>query len=149
MVVDGTTEFVGSSSRSANEAFDTALSTPKIPVHVSSITLEQPNILRAHVETEAVPDSFGEAEVYVAVALNHAESQVSHGENGGRKLTHVAVVQNLIRVGKLRPGQTFAQDVQLKLGSGADPSNLRLIAFLQEPNQGRVLGAVMQSVSAK
>ena len=151
MVVDGTTEFVGSNWRSADKALGTALNTPKIPVHVSSITLDQPNILRAHVETEAVPDSFGsgEAEVYVAVALNHAESQVSHGENGGRRLTHVAVVQNLVKVGELRLGQSFAQNVQLKLGSGADPRNLRLIAFLQEPNQGRVLGAAVQSVSTK
>ena len=98
-----------------------------------------------------LPDSFGsgEAEVYVAVALNHAESQVSHGENGGRRLTHVAVVQNLVKVGALRPGQSFAQNVQLKLGSGADPRNLRLIAFIQEPNQGRVLGAAVRPVSTK
>ena len=149
MVVDGTTEFVGSNWHSADEALSTALNTPKIPIHVSSITLDQPNILRAHVETEAVPDSFGsgKAEVYVAVALNHAESQVSNGENGGRRLRHVAVVQNLVKVGELRLGQSFAQNVQLKLGSGADPRNLRLIAFLQEPNQGRVLGAAMQSVN--
>src|SRR6266852_6331763 len=115
MVVDGTIEFVGSSARSANEAFVKASSAPKIPVHLSSVTLEQANILRAHVEIEALTDSFGsrEAEVYVAVALNRAESLVSHGENDGRTLAHTAVVRNLLKIGTLRLGRRFAQDVQL------------------------------------
>ncbi len=151
MVVDGTIEFVGSSARSANEAFVKASSAPKIPVHLSSVTSEQANILHAHVEIEVLTDSFGsrEAEVYVAVALNHAESQVSRGENDGRTLAHTAVVRNFLRIGTLRLGLGFAQDVQVKLEPGADPHNLRLIAFLQEPRQGRVMGAAMQSVSPK
>ena len=151
MVVDGTIEFVGSNSRSAREAFVKALSAPKIPVHLSSITLEQANVLRAHVEIEGLTDSFGssDAEVYVALALNHAESQVSRGENDGRTLAHTAVVRNFLKIGTLRLGQGFAKDVQLKLEPGADPHNLRLIAFLQEPHQGRVMGAAIQSVSTK
>ncbi len=151
MVVDGTIEFVGSSARSANEAFAKASSVPKIPVHLSSIALEQANILRAKVEIEALTDSFGsrEAEVYVAVALDHAESQVPRGENGGRTLAHTAVVRNFLKIGTVQLGRSFAQDVQLKLEPGAASHNLRLIAFLQEPHQGRVVGAAMQSVSTK
>ena len=151
MVVDGTAEFVGSNSRSANEAFVRALGVPKIPVRVSSITFEPTNILQVRVETGALPESFGsrEAEVYVAVALNRAESQVSRGENDGRTLAHTAVVRNLLKIGTLRKGQTFSRDVQLKLETGTDPRNLRLIAFLQEPHQGRIVGAAMQLVSTK
>lgn len=151
MVVDGTAEFVGSNSRSANEAFVKALGTPKIPVRVSSIRFEPTNILRAHIETDTPPDSFGsrEAEVYVAVALNRAESLVSRGENDGRTLVHTAVVRNLLKIGTLRRGQTFSQDVQLKLEVGADPRNLRLIAFLQEPHQGQIVGAALQLVSTR
>ncbi|MGA8621379.1 MAG: DUF1223 domain-containing protein [Candidatus Sulfotelmatobacter sp.] len=149
MVVDGSIEFVGSSARSANEAFGQALGAPKIPVRLSSITVERTDILRAHIETEALTDSFGshEAEVYVAVALNHAESQVSRGENGGQRLAHTAVVRTLFKIGSVHLGQSFAQDVQLKLESGTDPHNLRLIAFLQQPHQGRVIGTAVQSVS--
>jgi hypothetical protein len=149
MVVDGSIEFVGSSARSANEAFVQALGAPKIPVRLSSIYLERADILRAHIETEALTDSFGsrEAEVYVAVALNHAESEVSRGENGGLRLAHTAVVRTLFKIGTVELGQNFVQDVQLKLQSGADPRNLRVIAFLQQPHQGRVIGAAVQSVS--
>jgi len=151
MVVDGSIEFVGSSARAANEAFGQALGAPKMPVRLSSITLEQADILRAHIETDALTDSFGshEVEVYVAVALNHAESQVSRGENDGRRLAHTAVVRTLFKIGTVHLGQNFAQNVQLKLESGTDPHNLRLIAFLQQPHHGRVIGAAVQSVSAK
>jgi hypothetical protein len=148
MVVDGTIEFVGSSARSANDAFAWAFSAPKIPIQLSSITLEHPDILRAHIETEALTDSFGglDPEVYVAVALDHAESEVSRGENGGHRLAHTAVVRTLFKIGSVQHGQSFAQDVQLKLEPGTDPHNLRLIAFLQQPHQGRVIGAAVQSV---
>jgi hypothetical protein len=151
MVVDGTYQFVGSSSRAANQAFAEALNAPKIPIQLSSISLERTNILRAHVEIEPAPVSFepGEAEVYMAVALNHAESRVAQGENGGRILAHTAVVKSFSKIGVLQRGQGFMQDVQLKVEPGADPHNLRLIAFLQEPNQGRVVGVTVESVGAK
>jgi hypothetical protein len=149
MIVDGSMEFVGSSARSVHEAFVQALGAPKIPVRLSSIALEQADILRAHIETEALTDSFAshEAEVYVAVALNHAESQVSRGENDGLRLAHTAVVRTLSKIGTVQLGQSFAQDVQLKLVPGSDPHNLRLIVFLQQPHHGRVIGAAVQSVS--
>jgi hypothetical protein len=151
MVVDGTAEFVGSNSRSAQDALAKALSAQKIPVRLSEVTWQEANLLQAHVEADPLTNSLNSrgADVYVAVALSRAESQVTGGENGGRRLVHVAVVRNLIKVGELRPGQSFAQDVQLKVGARADPRNLRLVVFLQESNQGRVLGAAMQSVSPK
>jgi hypothetical protein len=80
------------------------------------------------------------------VALNHAESQVAAGENKGRRISHVAVVQSLTKVGTVEKGRNFAKDVRIKLDSGTDPANLRLIAFVQEPGQGRVLGAALQRV---
>ncbi len=151
MVVDGTSEFVGSNSDQADKAFRKALGVPKIPVRLSSISADASNTLHAHLETGALDSSFGsrEAEVYVAVALNRAESQVSAGENSGHRLTHVSVVKSLTRIGALKQGQVLAQDVQLKLEPGSDSRSLRLIAFVQEPRQGRVLGAASMPVSTR
>jgi hypothetical protein len=148
MVVDGTSEFVGSDAALADKAFAKALAKSKIPVQLSSVSLGTTNILQAHLETDALPASFGlrEADVYVTVALNRAESQVAHGENAGRTLTHTAVVRSIMKVGTLRQGQAFAQDIQMKLDPGTDAHNLRLIAFLQEPGQGRVVGADVEIV---
>jgi hypothetical protein len=151
MVVDGASEFVGSNSDLADKAFRKALGVPKIPVHLSSISADTSNILHAHLETGTLEASFGsrEAEVYVAIALNRAESQVSAGENAGHRLAHVSVVRSLTKIGTLKQGRSLAQDVQLKLEPGSDSRNLRLIAFVQEPRQGRVLGAASILVSAQ
>lgn len=151
MVVDGTSEFVGSNSGLADKAFRKALGVPKLPVRLSSTSADASNTLHAHLETGALDASFGprEAEVYVAVALNRAESQVSAGENAGHRLAHVSVVKSLTKVGALKQGQVLAQDVQFKLGPGSDSSGLRLIAFVQEPRQGRVLGAASMVVNTR
>jgi hypothetical protein len=85
--------------------------------------------------------------MYVAVALDHAESQVLQGENGGRHLKHVAVVQSLNRVGKLEAGKNLSRDFRVRLNAGTDPANLRVVAFVQESGPGRVLGVAMQKCS--
>jgi hypothetical protein len=148
IVVDGTSEFVGSDAALAEKAFAKELGKPKLTVRLSSVSIGSTNLLLAHLETGALQPSFGirEAEVYVAVALNRAESQVAHGENAGRTLTHVAVVRSMVKVGTFGQGQIFAQDVQLKVDPGTDARNLRLVAFVQEPGQGRVIGAVVKTV---
>lgn len=150
MIVDGSDQFVGSDTALADKALRKASSDPKVALRLSSISMNSPNVLQAHLETDALLPSFGlrEADIYVVVALNRAESQVARGENAGRKLSHTAVVKSIVKVGTLRKGKAFAQDLQLKLEPGTDASNVRVIAFLQEPGQGRVIGAAEQLVSA-
>jgi hypothetical protein len=80
------------------------------------------------------------------VALNHAESQVLRGENRGRRLSHVGVVQSLTKIGSLESGKSFSRDVRVKLDSKTDLANLRAIAFVQQPTQREVLGAAMEKV---
>jgi len=151
MVVDGTSQFVGSDTAQADKAFAAALETAKIPVRLSAISVDASHTLRAHLEAGPLDSSFRlrEADVYVAVALNHAETQVSGGENNGHTLKHVAVVRSLTKVGELKQAQPLGQDFQMKLDSKWDPHNLRLVAFLQEPHQGRVLGAASLPLNTK
>jgi hypothetical protein len=148
MVVDGTTEFVGNSGSLAEQAIEKARDLRKVEVRISAVSRGNPGFLQAHVEADALPESSPDrkAEIYVVVALNHAESQVAAGENKGRRLTHVAVVQSLTKLGTVERGTNFAEDVRLKLDPKTDPANLRLIAFVQEPGQGKVLGATLQRV---
>ncbi|MFL6306694.1 MAG: DUF1223 domain-containing protein [Candidatus Sulfotelmatobacter sp.] len=58
MVVDGTSEFVGSNSVQAEKAFRKALGVPKIPVHLSSISTDASNTLHAHLQTGTLDSSF-------------------------------------------------------------------------------------------
>ena len=151
MVVDGTSQFVGSDAAAANKAFSKALAAHKLAMHLSSISIDASHILQAHLEIGALDASFDvhNAEVHFAVALNRAESQVSGGENAGSKLIHVSVVRSLEKVGDLKAGQAFSKDLHIKLEPGADPHNLRVIVFVQEAGQGRVLGAAFAPVIAK
>jgi len=82
-------------------------------------------------------------DVFVAVALEKTLTDVLAGENNGKKLTNVAVVEQLVKVGKLEKGKQFAQVFRVKLWPGADAGNLRVVAFVQEPGPGKVVGAAM------
>ena len=120
-----------------------------IPVTIGPVSMEGngPALLRAHIEIAGQSAKLG-ADVYGAIALDHAESQVLRGENGGKHLTHVAVVEEMKKIGKLQKGRDLSLDFQTKLPSGVDPHNLRLVVFLQQPDQGKVLGAAMKRLGS-
>lgn len=145
LIVDGTQSVQVSDAQKLVDTLQKAAAEPKLAVKISDITVgsEKPSMLHAHIETDANSGKHN-AEIFVALALDHVESQVLHGENGGHRLTHVAVVQQLLKVGKLEKGKSFSQDVQLQLGADVDPKNLRLVAFVQEPGPGKLLGAAMR-----
>jgi hypothetical protein len=145
LIVDGTQEVRAGDPKQIEETLQKAAATPKVPVRIGDVTVDagNPTILRARIETDANFDKHN-ADVYGAVALDHVESQVLRGENGGRHLIHIAVVQELTKVGKLPKGKGFAQDVQLKLKPGTDPKNVRLVVLVQESGPGKVLGAALR-----
>src|SRR5580700_2741713 len=144
IIVDGTSELHISDPQQVESTLRKAATTDKIAVRLENVSVDagDPSVLRAHVETDAAPDHG--ADVLAAVALDRVESQVLHGENGGRHLTHVAVVQQLTKIGKLKKGQAFAEAVQLKLKPGTDPKKVRIVAFVQESGAGRILGAALR-----
>ena len=144
LIVDGTKELRFADPQQLETTFQQAAATPKVAVRIGAVNLDSatPAVLRAHVEADDDSEKHS-ADVFVAVALDHVESQVLKGENGGRHLTHVAVVQQIAKVGRVQKGKNFSGDVQLKLKPGTDPKNIRLVAFLQEPGPGKLLGAAL------
>lgn len=145
VIVDGATDLHLTDDQQKEQTFQKAAASQKIPVRITSVTLDpaNPSILRAHVEV-AGNSADENADIYEAVALSHAESQVLRGENSGKHLTHVAVVQELTKIGKLQKGKTFSRDVEIKLKPGTDPKNIRLVVFAQKSGPGKVLGAALQ-----
>ena len=146
MIVDGNVELKGSNA-DLTKAFEKEIKVPKISVQISSAAIDAQSQLKAHVEASGAEKHGGE--VWIAVALDHAASQVSAGENSGKRIEHVAVVQQLKKVGKLEKGKSFIQDITLKLKPDADPKSLRVVAFIQEPAEGKVLGAASLRPSAQ
>jgi hypothetical protein len=147
IIVDGATILRGNNAEVA-KTFQRLTAVSKIAVRIESVSVEAktPAFLRAHIAVDGTPQKHS-PEIYVVVALDHAESQVLRGENSGKHLAHVAVVQEIRRIGKLEKAGSFGQDFQLKLKPGTDPANIRLVAFVQEPGPGKVLGAALYKVN--
>ena len=148
LIVDGTHEIRMDRLRDMEVLLQKARDTAKVTVRIGELKLDpaNPMILQTRIETGANFDSHN-ADVFIALALNQVESQVLKGENGGKHLVHVAVVQQLTKVGKLPKGKTFAQDVQLKIKPGTDLKNIRVVAFVQESGPGKMLGAALRKSS--
>jgi hypothetical protein len=146
MIVDGADEFVGSNSSDAQKAFEKAVLRAKVSVKISGVRQEG-GVLKALVETGAMPPDLRQADVVVAVALDRAESQVNAGENAGHRLTHVGVVRALVKAGSVGAMQSFSKEIGLPLDKDLLTSELRVIAFLQEPGPGRIRGAALEKLA--
>jgi hypothetical protein len=145
LIVDGTRILPTGDARQFIKLFQDEAAAPKVPVRIDDVSADagKPDVLHAHIEADGISGDRS-ADVYVAVALDRVESQVLRGENGGRHLTHVAVVVQLTKIGKVQKGKSFDDTVQLKLKPGTDPQNVRIVAFVQEPGPGKLLGAAMR-----
>ena len=143
-IIDGAHSVSLEHPQSLEDALTKAKTDPKVPLTISGVEIDpaDPMTLRAHLEIAANFDKHS-ADIYVAVALNRVESQVLHGENGGKRLEHTAVVQELSKVGKFSKGKPFAQDVRLRLKSGEQLKDLRVIAFAQESGPGKLVAAAI------
>jgi len=73
--------------------------------------------------------------------LKQVNSDVSAGENKGRKLTETEVVLDLEKIAKIAPGRSLSRDFEIKLKATADPKNLGLVVVAQASGTGKIVGA--------
>ena len=76
----------------------------------------------------------------LAITESGLASDVSRGENSGRKLEHSAVTRKLIRVGSVE-GKAFSVEKAVDLNSSWKRQNMKAVAFAQERASRRVFGA--------
>jgi hypothetical protein len=141
IVVDGAFEVKPADPQQTSQGLTRAAASPMIPVRLSSVALGADS-LTGHIEADGSAQKKN-ADVFVAVALDKTLTDVLAGENDGKKLENIAVVKEMVKVGKLEKGKTFDQPFTVKLWPDADPANLRVVAFVQESGPGRVVGAEM------
>jgi len=127
-VVDGRAEVLGSDEQAARSAAVQAAGQP----HGTITALRRGNAL--HLEATLPPHSG--AEVLLAAVDDPPPGRVARGENAGRTLSHIRVVRELRRIGRIEQG-AWSGDVDL----GAQAATLRLVAFVQERSSGRVLAS--------
>lgn len=146
LVVDGRFALVGSDSREANAAIQRAAREPKVAIALSNAGRDGKQI-QAHIDVPPAPNAKKKsALLYLAIADNHAESHVARGENAGRSLAHVAVVRVLKEAGTIDLRSASSKEVVIAIPAGGGASGLRLIAFLEDPGSGYILGAAVQKL---
>jgi hypothetical protein len=147
MIVNGNAEVRLSQPDQLKQSLLDAAKNARLPVTITGLTVssDSPATLHAHIDVDGASASHS-ADVFAVVALDHAESQVLRGENGGRRLAHTGIALDLVRLGRMEKGKPFSHDFQTRIKPGVDPKNLRLIVFVQEPGPGEVLGAALQEV---
>ncbi|MGA2649319.1 MAG: DUF1223 domain-containing protein [Terracidiphilus sp.] len=147
VIVDGKSELQLNDPQKIGQVLRNAAKAPRVSVNISAVKVEgtAPALLRAQIDVDGTAEKH-DADIYAAVALDHAQSQVLHGENGGRQLNHVAVIEQLIKIGKMQRGKSFSMDLHTKLKPEMVPGNLRLVVFVQEQGLGNVIGAALQQI---
>jgi hypothetical protein len=135
MVVDGAEQFVGSDAGAAVSAIRAASKHERTGVRLT------PGGGVVRIEVDPLPGGKNKkCGVFAAIAQDSGSSDVSRGENRGRKLHHVAIVRQLREVGSVSGRQGFSGEIPVEPGS-------RVIAFVQEPDGGRVWGAALLKLS--
>jgi hypothetical protein len=145
VVVDGQREVVGSNASAIRNAVETVGRSKKVSLTLSN-AVRDGNAIKFHVTSAELPNSLDLAAVYVALAQNKAQSNVAGGENGGRSLTHVAVVRVLTAVGTLKAGTSFSKDVVIPMPSRMPATGIRIVAFLQDEKSHKILGATQVKI---
>lgn len=141
LAVDGRWGLIGSDLRAATSAIQKAVREPKAALQIKNIE-RAGNKLRATVD--ATGSSAQSGLLYVAVAENHVFSHVGRGETSGRVLSHVAVTRVFQEEGKL--GAVASKKITLAQPQGVGLSGLKIVAFVQDPKSGHVLGAAQHKL---
>ena len=151
MVIDGTTEFVGSDSRRAVAAIERAALTPKVDLRIEprrdADSGPQTAHLRVSLPTLSNWNPKHGADVLLAITEDDLASNVTRGENAGAHLNHCSVVRELRVLGRVAPTVAFSASPDLNLAENWKPENLHVVVFAQDRSTRRVLAALKVSLS--
>ncbi|HZP24200.1 MAG TPA: DUF1223 domain-containing protein [Terriglobales bacterium] len=136
MVIDGSTEFVGSDASVARRNIAAAAKDPK----PAQVTLRWDSNNRLHISVQS--SSTEHSTVLLAVTEDGLSTSVEAGENGGRTLNHAAVVRQLREIGAVDKG-AFEANVNATPHAGWDAAELKIVVLVQDPASMKILGAAM------
>ena len=141
MIIDGEHEFVGSNEKKAKKALKKALKKEKVDI-MTSIEDGSLKVSAKGINTDE------DTTVYLAYAEDDLGSNVTRGENAGKRLNHVAVVRELKGIGRIKPNESsFESTVRLNLQEDWKRDNLKLVVFFQQNSTRRVLGVSTMDLS--
>lgn len=133
MVVDGSSEFVGSNRPNAIDAISENALQPKAALDLAFAE----NKLSANIS--GLP-SHSDATVYLAVAESKLFTKVGGGENSGSTLEHASVVRSLTPIGKISTRENSLRTEQMiPTNREWKNENVKFVVFVQENSTLKVL----------
>ena len=143
VVVDGREELNGSDEAGLRRVVQAAAARPHLALRVDARA--RGSSVRLALDLPAAPADAEPIDVLVALTEDDLSSIVRRGENGGRTLSHVAVVRKLEALGSLER-ETFVADGQMSLDRTWKPAKMRAVAWLQGRRTRHVYGAASSAL---
>jgi hypothetical protein len=136
MVVNGTTEFTGTSESEADDAVDRALARPATAAIVLQPRYDRrTRALALEYRVERGP---GNGILNLCVVQSSDPIRVAAGENRGRELVH----RNVVRAYETRlTSESSGGTWRITLAPDIDPLRARLVAFVQDSTSFAITGA--------
>jgi hypothetical protein len=142
IVVDGTSQFLGSDSPHVHQGIAQAAQQPA----VAEIQIAPAGESKFQVTVKGGSDASGD--VMLAVTEDNLVSKVSAGENKSRELHHSAVVREFKSLGHLRNGN-FDDRVSVNIKKDWKRDELRIVVFVQRSQGGAIEGAASLPLAEK
>ncbi len=137
LVIDGQSQVLGSDQQQVMQAIRRATQNTKLPVSISATSRT------LHIEANR---GEAKADLYIAIAADHASSKVLRGENGGQVLTHVAIVESISKIGKWDAASRDIALPPISKKRAGQAGVTRVIVLLVDPQTDRILGAAQTRI---
>ena len=134
IVINGSTQFVGSDRRNIEQTIQkikTQLSSAEIYAHQSF----QQNTVSINY---TLSGNYNDCSLLAALTQNKAVTEINAGENGGASLTEYNIVRDFKITDAAQKG-----NVQFNIPKDLDAKNCSIILFLQQKQQGKIIGAAI------
>lgn len=146
IVVNGRAEAVGSDYVKVRAMLDEAAAErPRAGVEL--VVEPRPDGFAVAVDGRLDAGAPRPAALLVAVTEGEFAVDVKAGENAHRRLKHHHVVRELREIGRLVPGEPSAQSLEVPLDPEWNRRQLRVVAFVQDPQTLEIYGAATWQVA--
>lgn len=138
LVINGKHEIIGSETRSIDRIVKQELTQKTdVKINVNSIKLSENQLYITYAVTNANLNS----EINFALVHKKVITAVKRGENSGKQLTNYNIVTEFIH----QPVKT--SEVTIPFNEKLQPSEYAIVAYVQEKENGKILGAVQHEIN--